>query len=291
MEHIIHILGHTVWHVFLETLKILPFLFVMYLFLEWMEHRAGEKSEKMVSRTGRAGPLFGGLLGLLPQCGFSTAAAGLYSGGIITVGTLLAVFLATSDEMIAVMFSGGIKVSLILTVLAYKLIVAIIAGFAVDCFWKKKDKKNEFENHCHEEGCHCDDHGIFLSALFHSVKIFVFILVVSIAIHTSVELLGEERLARLFSDVPVVSNLLAAIIGLIPNCAASVVITELYVSGVISLGAMLSGLLVGAGAGLLVLLRVNTSTRENLRFTALLFATGTLGGIIADFIGLEGLFV
>ena len=290
MEHIIHILGHTVWHVFLETLKILPFLFVMYLFLEWMEHRAGENSESIVSRTGRAGPLLGGLLGLLPQCGFSTAAAGLYSGGVITIGTLLAVFLATSDEMIAVLFSGGVKASLILTVLAYKLAVALIAGFTVDLFFKSR-KKNEFENHCHEDGCHCEDRGIFRSALFHSIKIFIFIFIVSVVIHTLVELLGEARLARLFSDIPVVSNLLAAIIGLIPNCAASVVITELYVSGVISLGAMLSGLLVGAGTGLLVLLRVNGSFSENVRFVILLFVTGTLGGIVADFIGLEGLFI
>ena len=290
MEYIIHTLSHTVWHVFVETLKILPFLFLMYLFLEWMEHRAGEKSEEIVSKTGRTGPLFGGLLGLLPQCGFSTAAAGLYSGGIISAGTLLAVFLSTSDEMIAVLFSGGVKLRAILIILAYKFIVSLIAGFGVDLFWKKR-KESEFETHCHEEGCHCEDKGIFRSALFHSIKIFIFILVVSIAIHTTVELVGEERLAKLFGDIPVVSNLLAALIGLIPNCAASVVVTELYVSGVITLGAMLSGLLVGAGAGLLVLLKVNASAKENLRFIIILFIAGTLGGMVADFIGLEGILV
>ena len=173
MEQILHTLGHTVLHVFLESLKIFPFLFLMYLFLEWMEHKAGERSEEIVSKTGRLGPIFGGLLGLLPQCGFSSAAAGLYSGGIITVGTLLAVFLSTSDEMIAVLFSGGVKASVILTVLAYKFIVALVAGFGADLFWKER-KKSEFEEHCHEEGCHCEDRGIFLSALFHSIKIFIF---------------------------------------------------------------------------------------------------------------------
>lgn len=285
MENILHLFIH----VFLDSLKIVPFLFLTYLLMEWAEHRAQSISEKAVSRAGRAGPLFGALAGLFPQCGFSAAAAGLYSGGLISVGTLLAVFLSTSDEMIAVLFSGGIPVKNILIILAVKFVIAAVAGVATDILWKKSHCHDEFEHHCHEEGCHCEDNGIFLSALFHTVKIFLFIFIVSLAVHSVVEAIGEEALGRLFSGIPVLSNLIASLIGLIPNCAASVVLAQLYVEGVISAGAMISGLLTGAGAGLLVLLRINRHRSDNIKFVIILFAVGVIGGLFADALGLGGL--
>lgn len=284
MEHVLHLFTH----VFLDTLKIVPFLLLTYILLEWAEHKAEDKIERFVAKTGRLGPLVGAILGLLPQCGFSAASAGLWSGGIITVGTLLAVFLSTSDEMIAVLLSGGIPVRDILILLCSKLVIATVAGFILDVFWKRESHES-IEHHCHEEGCHCEDNGIFKSALFHTVKIFIFILLVSLAVHSLVEVAGEDGIGELFSGIPVLSNLIASLVGLIPNCAASVVLAELYVSGVISAGSMMSGLLVGAGTGLLVLIRVNHNKKDILKFVLVLFAVGFLGGLIFDLLGIGGI--
>lgn len=281
MEHIIH----TVLHVGLETLKIIPFLFVTYLLLEYVEHKSEEKAEHFILNNKKTGPLVGGLAGLVPQCGFSAAAAGLWSGGIISVGTLLAVFLSTSDEMIAVLFSRRVPVRDILLILGFKLVVAVAAGFLTDILWKRQHR-SDIEHHCQEEGCHCEEKGIFLSALYHTVKIIVFIFIISVAVHIVKDAVGNERLASLFSAIPFLSNFVSALIGLVPNCAVSVVLAELYVEGIISAGSMISGLLVGAGAGLLVLLRVNRSSSENLKFIAILFFVGALGGLLFDLVGL-----
>ncbi len=281
MEHVLH----TLWHCFIDSLKIVPFLFLTYLFMEWVEHRAHGKTERIMKRTDKAGPVFGALLGLVPQCGFSAAASGLYSGHIVSAGTLMAVFLATSDEMIPVFLSNSFGARRIFIILAIKFVFAVVAGFLVDFFWKQKEA--HFDAHCEEEGCHCHEKGIVRSALFHTVKIFLFILVFSFIIHLFVDMVGEARVALLFSGFPVLSSLFAALVGLIPNCAASVVIAELYLEGVLSAGAMMSGLFVGAGTGLLVLFRVNRDRRNTLVFVLLLFAIGTLSGILLDLIGLE----
>ncbi len=285
MDEIVHIFLHC----FEDTLEILPFLFATYLVMEWAEHKAGDRIEGFVSRTGRAGPLIGALVGLAPQCGFSAASAGLYSGGLLSAGTLMAVFLATSDEMIAVLFSSGIPIKSILIILGVKFAIAVLAGYLVDAVWKVSRPRHNFESHCEHEGCHCEERGIFKSALFHTVKIFVFVFVVSLAVHSVVELAGEDTLGKLFSGIPVLSNIIAALIGLIPNCAASVVLTQLYVEGILSAGAMISGLLVGAGTGLLVLFRVNGRVKDNLKFLGLLYLIGVIGGILTDFVNLEAL--
>ena len=284
MEHVLHLF----LHVFLDSVKIVPFLFLAYLLMEWAEHYAGEKVKRFVAKTGKFGAIVGALAGLLPQCGFSAAAAGLYSGGIITVGTLLAVFLSTSDEMITVLLSGGIPVKDVLILLLTKFIIATIAGLILDIIWRK-EHHHDIEHHCHEEGCHCEDNGIFKSALYHTVKIFLFIFIVSLAVHSLVEVAGEDGIGELFSGIPVISNVIASLIGLIPNCAASVVLAELYVEGIISVGSMISGLLVGAGTGLLVLLRVNHNKFDNLKFILALVAVGIVGGLICDIIGLGGI--
>ena len=285
MEHVIHL----ILHVGLDTIKIVPFLFLTYLLLEYIEHKSEERTEQFVLNNKKTGPLVGGLVGLVPQCGFSTAAAGLYSGGIISIGTLLAVFLSTSDEMFAVLFSNRIPLRDILLILAFKFVVAVISGFLLDAFWKKSHSHSEIEHHCHDEGCHCEEKGILLSAIYHTVKIVIFIFIVSVAVHLAVELAGEDNLAKLFSGVPVLSNLIAALIGLIPNCAASVVLAQLYVEGVISAGAMISGLLVGAGTGLLLLLRVNHHRADNVKFVAVLFLVGIVGGLLFEIVGLGAL--
>ena len=252
----------------LDTAKLLPFLFLTYLLMEYLEHRSGDATGRLLGRSGRVGPLIGGLLGIVPQCGFSAAAAGLYAGRVVTVGTLLSVWLSTSDEMLPILISHGVA-----------------AGFAVDAvcrLFRRGEEHSHIEDICEREHCHCEDH-FALSALKHTLKITGFLLVVSFALNTLIYFIGEERIAALILDRPVLGNLLAALVGLIPNCASSVVLTELYLSDVISVGAMLSGLLVNAGVGLPVLFRNNRPVRDSVRVMALLFAIGLLCGLLTDF--------
>ncbi len=256
--------------------------------MEWMEHHSGNRAERIIEKAGRAGPAFAALLGLLPQCAFSASLSGLYSGRIITAGTLMAVFLATSDEMIPVFLSSGFGVGRIFVILAVKFAVAAAAGFIVDLVWRTKSHSG-LEAHCDKEGCHCHEKGIVRSAFFHTVKVFAFIFALSFVIHTALELVGEQRLSSLFLKVPVFSNALAALVGLIPNCASSVIIAQMYLEGIMSAGAMMSGLFVGAGTGLLVLFRVNRPRRDTLVFTLVLFLVGTVSGILLDLVGLEAL--
>lgn len=282
MEHITHIIIETC----LETLRIVPFLFLTYLFMEFLEHKAGDKVEKMIVKAGRFGPALGAVLGIAPQCGFSAAAAGLYSGRIITVGTLIAIFLSTSDEMLPVLISEQIPANDILLIVGLKVLIALLAGFVIDFLISfKKDNNKEEHLHigdmCESEHCHCEN-GIFKSALRHTIKITLFILIISVVLHLAIHYIGEERIGSLFVSVPFVGNLIAGIIGLIPNCAASVAITQLYVGGIVSLGCLMSGLLVSSGVGLLILFRINRSPRDNLKILLILFGIGVVSGFVID---------
>lgn len=287
MQHILHILLHSLEHAFFDALKLLPFLFLTYLFMEMMEHTAGDKATKIISRSGKVGPLAGGILGAFPQCGFSASGAGLYSGRVITLGTLFAIFLSTSDEMIPVMISSGAKLSSLFIILGTKILLGILIGFAVDFLVKKKDNV-KIGDICETEGCHCED-GIFLSALRHTVGVFVFVFAVGFVLEAVIGFIGEDMLKSIMSDTPFLSNIIAALVGLIPNCAASVVVTELYLGGVISAGAMMSGLLTGAGIGLLVLFKTNKRLKENLIITIALWVFGVVLGVILDLVGFGGL--
>lgn len=268
----------------LDTLKLLPFLYLTYLLMEFLEHRAGGATERLLASSGRVGPLLGGLLGILPQCGFSAAAAGLYAGRVVTVGTLLAVWLATSDEMLPILITGGASVGFMARFLGIKLLFGIAAGFAVDLLCRlfgKAERAPQIEEICEREHCHCDDH-FALSALKHTLKITVFLLAFSFALNTLIHFIGEDRIAALVLNRPFLANLLSAIVGLIPNCASSVVLSELYLSEVISVGALLSGLCVNAGVGVLVLFRNNRPVRDSFRVVALLFGIGLLCGLLTD---------
>lgn len=276
---------HVLWHAILDTAKVLPFLFLTYLLMEWLEHRAGERVERAVARAGKAGPLIGAAAGLLPQCGFSAAAAGLFSGRVVTVGTLLAVFLSTSDEMIAVFLGQGLGASAVLTVLAVKLVVAALFGFLADLLFAKRQKGMQVSDLCEEHGCHCE-RGILRSALHHTGEIIFFILIINIALGTVLHFVSAEHLAAFLGGVPVLSQCVAALVGLLPNCAASVAVATLYARGVLSAGAMLAGLLTGAGAGLVVLFRTNKNHRENIVLAGVLFLIGILVGCVIDYTGL-----
>ncbi len=282
-------IGEILHHAIIDSVWLLPFLFITYICMELLEHRAGDKVKRIISRTGRAGAVLGGLLGLIPQCGFSAASSGLFAGGVITQGTLLAVFLATSDEMLPIFIGAGIPPIKIVTVLAVKLIIAVAVGFSADAISGKHRRNMNVEDMCDEENCHCGERGIWLSSLIHTLQIFAFVFIINAVIGGAFEFVGEERIAALLGTVPVLDVVIAAFIGLIPNCAASVFIATLWTKGVISGGVMIGGLLTGAGAGLLVLFRTNKRIKENLIITAILLLTGIVAGCIFDLTGLTAI--
>ena len=244
----------------IDGIKLLPFLLITYIIMEYIEHKTGEKAKKVIQKSGKFGPLWGGILGIFPQCGFSAAAANLYAGKIITLGTLIAIFLSTSDEMLPVLISEAAPIGTILEILGIKLVIGIIVGFLIDivgrAFKKKKEEGPSEEaigEICEHEHCHCEEEGIFLSALKHTLHIFIFILLVTLALNMVIYFMGEETLANIILNKPIIGPIIAAIVGFIPNCAGSVIITKLYLSQVISMGSMIAGLLVGSGIGILVL--------------------------------------
>ena len=270
---------------FIDSMRLVPFLFAAYLVMEYLEHKAGNKMQQAIRRAGKGGPVIGGVLGIFPQCGFSAAASNLYAGRIITLGTLMAVFLSTSDEMLPIMISENAGAGMIAKVLAVKLLVAVTAGFVIDLIFSGNKKEMQIEHLCEQHHCHCEN-GIWKSALHHTVEIFLYILVISLALNLLIMWIGEEALGSIILDRPVVGTLIAGLVGLIPNCAASVVITQLYLNGVLGAGGMIAGLLSGSGVGILVLLRVNDDRGENLRVIGLLYAIGVAAGMAAELSGI-----
>ncbi len=284
----------------IDSLKILPFLFVTYLIMEYLEHKTSEFTSGLVERTEHFGPLWGGLIGAFPQCGFSAAASNLYAGRVITLGTLIAIYLSTSDEMVPLFISEQVPLTTMAQILAIKALIGILAGFIIDFVVHAYHKAHNrslndpirIEALCEKEHCHCDDEeaegflGIVKSALVHTLHIFIFVLVLTLALNFVIEIIGEDRLSVLLKTSPVISHILAGLVGLIPNCAPSVIITELYLDQMITLGTMMSGLLVGAGIGLLVLFRVNDDKKENVNIALILFVIGTVVGLLIDVLGI-----
>ncbi len=266
----------------IDTVKLLPFLFVTYLLMEWLEHKTSEKTKNIIRNSGKFGPVIGGLLGAVPQCGFSAAASNLYAGRVITVGTLVAIFLSTSDEMLPIMVSEQIQPGSILGILGIKILIGVIAGFAIDSVIGKKQKVEKIEvgigHVCRHDHCHCDK-SVVKSSLKHTAVIMIFIFVISLALNMLLFFVGEEALAGFILDRPVLGPVLSALVGLIPNCAASVVITQLFIEGVISFGSMMAGLLAGSGVGLLVLFKVNDNWKDNVKIMAVVYVIGTVCGI------------
>lgn len=288
-EKVMHTLIHTVEHTVEDNIKLLPFLFLTYLFMEALEHKTGKQVRDKIKNAGKFGPLWGGILGVVPQCGFSAAASSLYAGRVITVGTLLAIFLSTSDEMLPILLSESVPLASIVKILAVKVVIACVSGFVIEMIYlnlmKKKEKDMDIHVVCEEEHCHCED-GIFLSAFKHTIRIFVYILVIAGILHLIIEGIGEDTLASVFTNVPILGEAVAALVGLIPNCASSVVITELYLGGIIGAGAMMSGLLVNAGVGLLVLFRLNRDQKQNIGIIAVLYSVGVFWGIVIELLGI-----
>lgn len=276
----------------LDSLKdcalMLPILFLAYLLMEFIEQRAGEKLNRTVAKVGVAGPALGGLLGAVPQCGFSGAIAGFYAAGIVTLGTLLSVFLSTSDEMLPILIGSQIAPGEIVKILLFKVIGGILAGFLIDIVLRiiKKQRVTDSEHiheFCEQEHCECEEN-IWISALKHTAKVILLIFVVTFAINFVFEKWGAEFFRGIITNMPILGEALMALIGLIPNCSASVLITELYVEGVVSAGQLISGLMANAGVGLLVLFRLNKKLKENLMIVVLLYVCAVILGVITSLI-------
>lgn len=269
----------------IDSLKTLPFLFGAYLLIEFLEHRAGDGMARLLAWLGPLGPLGGAALGCVPQCGFSVAAANFYAGRLITPGTLIAVFLATSDEALPLLLSRPGAAGSLWPLLGVKLCAGAAAGIAVDLVYSRflKQKLREpFQELC--EDCGCEEKGVFRSALEHTLKIFLFLLAVNVALGCALELVGEENISRLLLSGSVLQPLLSGLLGFIPNCAASVILTELYLGGSLSFGAAVAGLCTGAGLGLLVLFRVNRNWRENLCIAGVLYVSAVVTGTLCQLI-------
>lgn len=328
----------------LDTAKLIPFLFITYMGMEYLEHKAEKHTTGMLEKAGHFGPLIGAAVGILPQCGFSAAASSLFAGGVISVGTLIAVFLSTSDEMLPIFISEGVHPTTMLRILATKAILGLISGFLLDIFMRHGRHTKAPEKHIHDlcvhEHCDCDDDeeeeelhteaahtheanaddhthrhvaeehhshehvtahahaghhhhphpkgfmGIAMPALHHTVQITGFIFFITLIITLLVEGIGAEALGHFLSGKPIVGVFLAGVVGLIPNCAASVSITQLYLMGILNAGQMMAGLLVGAGVGLLVLFRTNDHPNENLRITVMLYGLGVFWGLVIEYLGI-----
>lgn len=273
----------------LDVIRLLPFLFLTYLAMEYLEHRTGDKAASLIKGAGRFGPVIGGLLGMAPQCGFSAAASSLYAGRVITLGTLISIYLSTSDEMLPVLISEQAPMGIILKILLAKAAIGMAAGLLIDLLLRGKGAAERHHIHevCEHEHCHCEK-GIFRSALSHTAQVALFILLITFALNLILFLVGEEGLAAVILNRPFAGPVLAGLVGLIPNCAGSVVITQLYLEGIIGVGSAMAGLLTGSGLGLLVLFRVNRNKKENVKILGLLYAIGVLTGIIIELVVAAG---
>lgn len=278
-----HLFLHILEHSLIDTIKILPFIFLMYLIIEYFEHKNNTHLSHVLMKSKKIGALYGGILGSIPQCGFSVIASDLYSKGAITLGTLIAIFVATSDEAVPIILSHPEKAYLVIDVIIVKIILAVFFGFLIDIVIKKK-AESICENHEHHEhfhgNCESCDGGIFKSAVIHTIKIFVFIFIATFALTYIIEFFGEEKFATLLLKDSMFQPFIASFIGLIPNCAASVVLTQSFIKGAISFGSLIAGLSSGAGVGLLVLFKRNKSIKHNIMILLMLFLIGGISGTV-----------
>lgn len=277
-----------------DGLVSIPVLLIAYLAMELLENSKRLNEDLLHSYSRKAGPLVGGLLGIVPQCGISGAAATLFSTGSVTVGTMLAVFFATSDEMLPILLSSltdkSVSVSKVLWILGGKALFAIFLGYLADLLLKRVIRPGkDIHSFCEREHCHCEEEGhpflnALKSALKHTAKIAVMLIGVNFLLNLLFLWVGMERLSGSFLTQPIVGVLFLALFGLIPNCSVSVILTRSYLSGIIGVGGLFAGLLSNAGIGLLVLIRSNKNRRENLIITATLYVFSVIVGIVLSLI-------
>ena len=269
----------------LDAIKIIPFLFVTFLLMEYIEHGFTKKGKEKIKKAGNLGPFFGGLLGAVPQCGFSVMATNLYATRIVTLGTLISIYLSTSDEMLPILISQKCSFSIIIKILLIKVLIGMLAGFIIDFIIRKKTKSSNYEikKFCDEEHCDCE-HGIIKSSIKHTLNILIFIIVITLLLNLGFYYFGNDNIEKLFLKDSFFSPFISSLIGLIPNCGASVALTELYLNNVISFASVISGLLTGSGVALLVLFKINKNVKENVKILLTLYFIGALSGIVIEII-------
>lgn len=268
----------------LDSLKIIPFLFIAFLIIELIEHKLTNKNKEIITKSKKIGPIIGSLLGVIPQCGFSVMATNLYITRIITLGTLISIYLSTSDEMLIIMLSKKVEITLILKILLIKIFFGIIYGVIIDKILNNKKEKENYQI-CDEEHCECS-HGIILSSLKHTIHIIIFIFIVTLILNIIITYIGEDYLTKIFLTNTIFGPFITSLIGLIPNCSASVILTELYLNSSISLGSLIGGLLTSSGAAILVLIKNNKNIKENISIILLLYFLGAISGILIELINL-----
>lgn len=268
----------------IDTLKLMPFLFVAFLFMEYIEHKLKDKGKEKIKKSGKYGPVIGSVLGAVPQCGFSVMATNLYATRIITLGTLISIYLSTSDEMLPILIGQGANIKTIFNILLTKIIIGIVVGIIIDKIIKKRNKDNyKIKDFCHEEHCDCE-HSLFKSTIIHTINISLFIFLISLILHTILHYFGEDILSQLLLKDTFLSPFLSSFIGLIPNCVSSVIITELYINNTISFASCIAGLLTGSGVALVVLFKQNKNLKENLQIILTLYLIGSISGILIELI-------
>lgn len=266
----------------MDGLKLLPFLFVAFLIIELLEHKFHKKTKKIVSSSNKFGPLFGGLLGAFPQCGFASLATNLYVTRIITLGTLISIYLSTSDEMLPILLSHQVDIITIVKIVGIKVLIGILFGFIIDGILNKKKIVHDADYHiCDDEHCNCS-HGVIISTLKHTFNTLLFILIITFILNTLFEYVGNENISKIFLKNSIFGPFIASIVGLIPNCGASVMLTELYLSDVISFGSAMAGLLTGSGVALLVLFKSNKNIKENISILGIIYFIGVISGIAIE---------
>lgn len=267
----------------LDTLKLLPFLFIAFLIIEIIEHKLSDKNKDIIKKSGKFGPVIGGILGAIPQCGFSVMATNLYVTRIVSIGTLISIYLSCSDEMLPILISEKASISIIISILLIKISIGTISGIIIDLLFRSNKNKFDYEI-CNHEHCHCDKENILKSSLVHTLKISLFILIINFILNSLFHYGGENLLSNILLKNSIFSPFITSIIGLIPNCGASVLITELYLNNTITLGATISGLLAGSGVAILVLFKTNKNIKDSLKILLLVYSIGVISGIIIDLI-------
>ncbi len=267
----------------IDSLKLIPFLFIAFLIIELIEHKLKDKTKEIVSQSGKLGPLIGGILGLLPQCGFSVIATNLYITRIISLGTLIAIYLVTSDEMLPILMANQVPLKLIGTILLIKFLIGMIVGYIIDLIFRKKNKKKVNYEICDEDHCGCHhSHNIIKSSIIHTLKTIIFLTLFMFIINVLFEYLGHHYLVNLFLKDSLLAPFITSLIGLIPNCGASIMITELYLKEALGFGSMIGGLLTGSGVALLVLFKSNKNFKENLSILGIVYSVGVITGIVIE---------
>lgn len=271
----------------IDALKLIPFLFIAFLLIEVLEHKLTVKNKNIITKSKKIGPILGAILGVIPQCGFSVMGTNLYVTRIISLGTLFSIYLSTSDEMLPILISEKADIKIILQIILIKILFGMIYGMLIDLVLRKKNTKQEKTNYeiCDKDHCHCEK-GILLSAIKHTLNIIIFLFITSLIINIIFNYVGQDYLSKILLKNSILGSFITSLIGLIPNCGASVILTQLYLNNAISLPSLIAGLLTGSGTAIIVLFKENKNIKENIFIVFLLYSLGVISGLILEIINI-----